>query len=59
MHNYDCITRRTVFRNMDKRAAARNQKGENSKVIQKACSLTVDIEHASESFYVVQLSGRY
>jgi hypothetical protein len=44
---------------MDKRAAARNQKGENSKVIQKACSLTVDIEHASESFYVVQLSGRY
>lgn len=63
MHNYDVITRRAVFRNVDKRLSDNNGGSEViegfSKVIQKASSLTVDFESASTPFYLVQLSGRY
>lgn len=67
MHNYDVITRRAVFRNVDKRCmdpAGNGKINKNnlegfSKVIQKASSLTVDFESASTPFYLVQLSGRY
>lgn len=67
MHDYDVITRRVVFRNMDTRlrrpgssitgAASRAEIG-NSKVIQKASSMTIDLEGECEAYYMTQLSGR-
>lgn len=65
MHNYDCITRRTVFRNADTREqnfGNGDERGERqrgtSKVIQKASSITLDFESASSAFHMIQLSGR-
>ncbi len=72
MHDYDCVTRRVVFRNNDKRKGYNLQQNQNqqsseedqqngngfSKVIQKASSLTIDFEQPSKSFHMVQLSGR-
>lgn len=68
MHNYDVITRRTVFRNIDRRDVCSNVmiagSGDNvqcgsSKVILKASSFSLDFEAEPEPFYQVQLSGRY
>lgn len=47
MHAYDCITRRAVFRS------------ESSKVIQKACSCTLDVEYSSAAFHSVQTNGAW
>jgi hypothetical protein len=76
MHDYDAITRRAVFRNVDTRprahasptpanstaAAASNGAASsvtgNSKVVQKASSLSLDFEAAATPFYLVQLNGR-
>jgi hypothetical protein len=68
MHNYDVITRRTVFRNVDKRKTCSNvmlakdnmdfQCGGGSKVLLKASSVSVDFEAEPHSFHMVQLSGR-
>lgn len=67
MHNYDVITRRTVFRNIDHRDVCSSVliagSGENvhygsSKVILKASSFSLDFEAEPEPFYQVQLSGR-
>lgn len=71
MHDYDCVTRRVVFRNNDRRKSApqsHNQQSQEeqqqqdgsgfSKVIQKASSLTIDFEQPSKPFHMVQLSGR-
>jgi hypothetical protein len=62
MHNYDCITRRTVVRNSDQRptkdcGASPSGKG-NSKIIQKASSVTIDFEFAFKPFYMSHLTGR-
>jgi hypothetical protein len=67
MHNYDVITRRAVFHNVDQRSNC----GENemktsrderfcgaSKVILKASSATIDMEAEAEPFHLVQLAGR-
>jgi hypothetical protein len=62
MHNYDCITRRAVFRNMDKRPHSVPESGTpqigSNKVIQKASSVTIDFEASFHQFHLVQLSGR-
>jgi hypothetical protein len=62
MHNYDCITRRAVFRNADQRprreSGSYTGKG-NSKIIQKASSVTIDFEFAFKPFYMSHLTGRY
>jgi len=31
----------------------------NTKVIQKACSVTIDFDRASDPFYLIHTSGRY
>lgn len=60
MHNYDCITRRVVFRNMDTRSSATSERGsDSSKVVQKASSMTIDFECPADDFHLVQLSGTY
>ncbi len=71
MHDFDCVTRRAEFRNLDTRIRqdtgrhgqpkppdAPLAQSSNSKVIQKACSSTIDFESSSNPFYLVQLSGR-
>lgn len=68
MHNYDAITRRTVFRNVDKRRKCSSvmlsndshefECGGSSKVILKASSVSLDFEAEPRSFHLVQLSGR-
>jgi hypothetical protein len=67
MHNYDAVTRRTVFRNVDTRprvftpnnpCGAAGNVG-NSKVVQKASSMTIDFEATSEPFHIVSMHGRY
>lgn len=50
MHKYDILTRKSVFRNVHSTSAG--------KVIQKACSMTLDFESTSIPFHLVQLSGR-
>jgi len=76
MHDYDAITRRAVFRNVDTRprtthgnsyATSMNpspndsttigEKG-NSKVVQKASSVSIDFEATAAPFHLIQLSGR-
>jgi hypothetical protein len=67
MHDYDAITKRAVFRNVDKRPCSGNDVNicslaspvGNSKVVQKASSVTVDFERVASSFHLVHLSGRY
>ena len=51
MHDYDCITRRAVYRNMDESGSA--------KIINKACSVTIDFESDPSCFYLTQLSGSW
>lgn len=67
MHDYDAIIRRAVFRNVDSRPRARvtgnnceNAEGQqgNSKVVQKASSMSLDFEATSAPFHLVQLNGR-
>lgn len=67
MHDYDVITRRTVFRNNDNRSICSNvmvsNNGKNyqcgsSKVILKASSMTIDFEAEPLPFHLVKLSGR-
>jgi hypothetical protein len=60
MHDYDCITRRAVFRNNDRRSLAEGSAvpTNNTKVIQKASSVTIDFECAFQPFHLLQLSGR-
>ncbi len=67
MHNYDVITRRTVFRNIDQQATCStlmlnsNSKSYHcgsSKVIGKASSMTIDFEAEPHPFHLIQLSGR-
>ncbi len=59
MHDYDCFTRRAVFRNVDKRSRQENNwEDSNSKVIQKASSVTIDFECPAKPFHILQLSGR-
>ena len=66
MHDYDVITRRAVFRNVDTRLCSCNDVNVcnvtsplgNSKVVQKASSATVDFETTARAFHLVQLSGR-
>lgn len=61
MHNYDCITRRAVFRNTDIRPTPSSGRvtpsAGSSKVVQKACSATIDFECPADDFHLVQLSG--
>lgn len=61
LHDYDAITRRVVFRNVDARirSGERCNPSLNSKVVQKACSMTIDFESPSLPFHLLQLSGRY
>jgi len=67
MHHYDVITRRAVFRNVDRApaataAAAAGGSSSNvriGKVVQRACSFTVDFEHSSTPFHMLQLSGSW
>jgi hypothetical protein len=67
MHDYDVITKRAVFRNVDTRSCSCNDVNAcnvtspvgNSKVVQKACSVTVDFEATVNPFFLVHLSGRY
>lgn len=69
MHNYNVITRRTVFRNMDRRTTCSAvmmssdgtefECGSSSKVILKASSTTVDFEAEPQEFHCVQLSGSW
>lgn len=68
MHNYDVITRRTVFRNSDKRdrcstvmmtSNSKEFECGSSKVILKASSATIDFEAESQPFHLVQLSGSW
>lgn len=61
MHDYDCITRRAIFRNNKARDAAGGTTGTHisSKVIQKASSLTIDFESPIQPFHMVQLSGSW
>jgi hypothetical protein len=67
MHDYDVITKRAVFRNVDTRPCSCNDVNAcnvtspvgNSKVVQKACSVTVDFEATVNPFFLVHLSGRY
>lgn len=69
MHNHDAMTRRTVFRNVDKRKSCssimlsnNNQHfecGGSSKVILKASSVSIDFEAEPHAFHLIQLSGRY
>jgi hypothetical protein len=66
MHDYDVITKRAVFRNVDTRPCSGNDANTcsinsplgNSKVIQRASSATLDFEAAGEPFYLVHLAGR-
>ena len=66
MHDYDVITRRAVFRNVDTRPrvySAGNPCGPgegvgNSKVVQKASSLSIDFEATAQPFHLIQLTGR-
>ncbi len=67
MHNYDVITRRAVFRNVDQRSnCAYNMMSTNTedyacganKVVMKASSATVDFEAEATPFYLVHLVGR-
>jgi hypothetical protein len=67
MHDYDVITKRAVFRNVDTRPCSGNDVNAcsvtsplgNSKVVQKACSVTVDFEATVNPFFLVHLSGRH
>lgn len=69
MHHHDAITRRAVFRNIDKRKTCssimlsnNNKKfecGSGSKVLLKASSLSIDFEAEPHPFHLLQLSGRY
>jgi hypothetical protein len=62
MHNYDCITRRAVFRNVDERphkgpdSSSKIIKG-SSKLIQKASSVTADFDLGFKSFHMTHLTG--
>jgi hypothetical protein len=69
MHGYDVITRRCVFRNIDRRercsvgrmSSSKEHKSAqcgSSKVLQKASSMTMDCEAQPQPFYLVQLAGR-
>lgn len=67
MHDYDVITRRAVFRNVDQRSnCSYNMMSSRtddyacgaSKVILKASSVTVDFESEATPFHLVQLAGR-
>ena len=67
MHNYDVITRRTVFRNIDQQATCStlllnsNSKSYHcgsSKVLGKVSSMTIDFEAEPHPFHLIQLSGR-
>jgi alpha-galactosidase len=63
IHNYDAITRRVVFRNIDTRGSygSNHQSckyNEATKVVQRASSFSMDFENTSSPFYLVQLSGR-
>jgi hypothetical protein len=63
MHNFDCVTRRAIFRNNDQRPTRGSDPSLDlrgtSKVIQKASSLTIDFESPILPFHMVQLSGRF
>ena len=66
MHEYDVITRRAVFRNVDTRRCTGNDVNicditspvGNSKVLQKASSVSLDFEATASPFHLVKLSGR-
>ena len=66
MHDYDVITRRAVFRNVDSRPCNCSDVNicnvtspvGNSKVLQKASSATLDFETTSAPFHLVHLTGR-
>jgi alpha-galactosidase len=57
MHDYDVIARRAVFRNVDYRSFMAG--GRAGKVVQRACSLTVDFESTPAPFHMLQLSGSW
>ena len=62
MHHYDVVTRRAVFRNADKTSSSRCHPPDSvraGKVVQRACSFTVDFESTSTPFYLLQLSGSW
>jgi hypothetical protein len=71
MHDYDVITRRAVFRNVDQRSScsyppmlsASSAKEDYAcganKVLMKASSATVDFEAEASSFYCTQLTGSW
>eukprot|EP01035_Chromulina_nebulosa_P021051 gene21051-27278_t len=61
LHDFDAITRRTVFRNIDTRVryTCDGSIKYTSKIIQIASSCTLDYESTSTPFYLVQLSGSW
>lgn len=60
MHDFDVITRRTVFRNCNASTSSeRNGGPERSKIIHKACSATIDFEFAATQFYLTQICGSW
>lgn len=66
MHEYDAITRRAVFRNVDTRPRSFSSGNPcgivavgNSKVVQKASAMSLDFEATAAPFHLIQLNGRY
>lgn len=60
IHDFDAITRRTVFRNCSSSTSEeRNGGPERSKIIHKACSATMDFEFAATQFYLTQICGSW
>ncbi|KAJ1430462.1 hypothetical protein B484DRAFT_418779 [Ochromonadaceae sp. CCMP2298] len=59
MHEYDTILRRSAFRNSDTRPARSGEGLGNSKVVQKACSMSIDFEATANPFHLVKLSGSW
>jgi hypothetical protein len=68
MHDYDCISRRAVFRNVERRDTCTNVMlggghGEfqcgSSKVLLKASSFSLDLEAEPLPYHLVQLSGSW
>jgi alpha-galactosidase len=58
LHEYDAVMRRAVFRNVDNDNYSRM--GDRiGKVVQKACSFTIDFELGADPFHMLQLSGSW
>jgi alpha-galactosidase len=55
LHNYDAISRRAVFRNIDNRDYEKIY----GKVIERAYSSTIDLEASNKEYHIVKLCGSW